>query len=234
MKAIILGNSQAGNGATGQALAQRLPGAGYTVERKWLNGANTSAVASLAEDAKTQDPALVVLFVTNPDTQAIQNVIDRWPKAKLYVYGPPPATVIADLARAKAAFGGGVKSADHWFTDAKGSAPSTAVKREAWNDAWPAALPPGSVGNPPVYVDWRKIALPDALTMPNGVTTTQPNGVKFPNSKDGIHVTGKVADAATGAVLPFGDSVAVAQGVGLGLLAVLAGGWLLARWMRRS
>ena len=213
--AFIVGDSQAGG--AGAKLAERLKAEGYSVTRHWKDGGGGRDVAELAQEQVGQNFDLVVVFHGGDDvgTWKVHQQIPAWfPGAKIVWYGSSPATTIGNLGQAQAVFGKKVKSAGYWFTD------GTAEAREARNQAAPGHLPAGVM-----YVDWRKLSLPNAVV--------QPSGVVFPVLKDGIHVTGETAAAAfAGANWPLDPSAGAGAGLQLStgelvLLALLA--WAVLR-----
>ena len=210
--ALIIGDSQAGG--AGAKLAARLQADGYTVTRKWKDGGNGRDVAKLAHDQSGKPWSLVVVFHGGDDggTWAVQQEVPAlFPGASLVWYGSSPATRIASMATAKAVFGSKVKGPLQWFDD------GTAAAREKRNQLMPGHLPAGVV-----YVDWRDLQLPGAVT--------QASGVAFPDLQDGIHVTGSIATAAFEAPNwppPAAGATGQADQAGLLVLAVLL--WLVLR-----
>ena len=176
-RAFIVGDSQA-EGA-GAYLEKRLVRDGWTVERSAKHGADSAGVLKLAQQQADKIYDLVVVFSgsTAGGAPAAKGIPALFPSAKLYWFGSGPATVIKSLSTARAVFGKKVTDDKYWFASGE------AVARESRNVELPKLLP-ASVQ----YVDWRSLALPDAVT--------QPSGVVFPSLQDGIHVTGSTAAAA--------------------------------------
>lgn len=177
-KAVIVGDSQA-QGA-GPYLRDRLrDDFGYTVPSPYgKHGAGSVGVLEVAKAAAVDHPDadLVVVFSGSVEKNAIagQGIADLWPDAQIVWYGSAPATKIVDLSHAKSVFGSHVKDTNYWFTSGEADA------REKRNQQLPALLPKRIQ-----YMDWRTLALPNAVA--------QPSGVSFPNLIDGIHITGAIA-----------------------------------------
>jgi hypothetical protein len=181
MKAVIVGDSQA-QGA-GPYLRDRLrDDFGYTVPPPYAKaGAGSVGVLerAIAAAADHPDANLIVVFSgsTEKDATAGKGIDSLWPDAQIIWYGSAPATTILDLAYARKVFGTKVFDSGYWFTSGEAAA------REKRNMQLPQLLPARVQ-----YVDWRSLSLPDAVM--------QPSGVRFPDLKDGIHITGDVARAA--------------------------------------
>lgn len=179
--ALIIGNSQAENGATGQLLGKQLEQQGYVVTRRAKHGATASDVVNLISQLPKLDYDLAIVF-SKPDSsmKSVEAIVQLLSNCKqIYWYGPPPATQITNLSLARNVFSPSITDTIHWFTSGE------AAQREKDN----SKLKTYFINNPRVrYVDWR--------TLKWDAPATQPNGVVFPNLPDGIHVTGSVAKQA--------------------------------------
>lgn len=210
MKARILGDSQAQG--VGPALRDALQAQGWQVLPILAKpGAGSNGVKDLLPSGTDPSVGLVVVFSGSTEApEALAAAVRKaYPAAQVQWFGPAPATLIGSIAAAQVVFSPSIKSADHWFAN------GTAAEREDRNRKLPALLPADFQ-----YVDWRTLALPDAVT--------QPSGVAFPVLGDGIHVKGDVAKA-TAALWPFKSSgLGWAGWVALGL----GGGLAYAAWRR--
>jgi hypothetical protein len=226
--ALIVGHSQAGNGATGQALAKLLSAQGWQVDRHFKSGATTGQirdmVAALPAQGVSLPVDLAVVFANKLDASAVDDIVQRLSGCGQIVwYGAPPATRIKNLSTARAVFSPSISSADHWFTSGEADArEADNAKMSDYFRVRQGVVPYHKI----TYVDWRKLSWQGA--------TLQPNGVLFPDLVDGIHVTGSVAQQAVNSA-NWPPKVASVGPVGLGLdwrwvTAALGGVYLIFLW----
>lgn len=175
MKVLIIGDSQA-QGA-GSVLAATL-----NATLKAQPGASIDGVINLAKPLVGKNGGKewdqVIIFAGGNGTVSVESVnklLSMFPGADWI--GPPPATLITDLGKARAVFGGKVDGASYWFKD------GTAESREKKNDLLKVAVT--EAGGK--YHDWRKFGLGGEK---------QPSGVTFPSQPDGIHIGKATAEQA--------------------------------------
>ena len=165
--AAIYGNSQAG--ATGAVVEALLRADGWQVSRWFQNGAKAKAIATKALQGDPADVA--IMFAGDADASQVRAVAAAYPRV-VWVANPP-ATQIADLSRARAAFGSHVKTASHWFTSGVAAEREQDAKtlRDACNAAGVSLVDPRDVVRP------------------------------FPAQPDGIHMAGQTAQRVAQAIV---------------------------------
>jgi len=205
MNVLIYGDSQSGR--TGKKLAERLEASDGNVTRSTHSGKSTQWLAENAE--KTLDPNwdTVIIFSGGNDghiqSKALARLLSYF-KAQTRVYVPlPPATVITDLAKAKATWGS-AESPTKFFSK---TAKFREEKAIAYND----------VARDLGYV------VKDPRDAPLSNRVEQPSGVLYPSQPDGIHTDGVSAEElAVWITAPPKEGMSPLLAFGIGALAFLA------------
>ena len=165
---LIIGDSQ--THTVGKVLQNLLRGKGDTVTRIPLSGYSTSKLFTYAKDKISPDQyQLVYIFAGGndykPTPALVMSFANFFKNAKVVWVGPPPATRISDLSKARKVFGSKVSGPDYWIKT------GLFDKRNKTNEVYKKAIAQTDA----FYADPRSL-LPD-----------------FPSQPDGIHVQGESA-----------------------------------------
>ena len=129
--------------------------------------------------------------------------------------GPPPATRVTNLSKARKMFGPKVKNDTYWLTS------GYAEGREKRNNYLREAVKSTNA----VWVDVRKLGIPGELQLP---------GVEFPSQEDGIHVKGNTSKKIAEYLFTFPGKKTLVVPVLIASAAAVAAAWYFSRKQKRK